>query len=95
MPCGFQAFLKMPSARRMKIKATAPITATMKRRMPPIGASPRAPAAQKPMKEPAIPTSTLAIMPICALVFMTMLASQPTMPPTIKVMSQPIASLPS
>ena len=37
-----------------------------------------------------MPTSTLAIRPICALVFMTMLASHPTMPPMIKVMIQPM-----
>ena len=36
-----QPFLKMPSARRMKISMTAPTTATTNRTMPPVGARPR------------------------------------------------------
>ncbi len=43
-----------------------------------------------------MPTMTLAILPIWASVFMKMLASQPTMPPMIRVMIRFIdAILPS
>ncbi len=49
---------------------------------------PNSPAIQKPSIEPTTPTSTLAIQPIWALVFMTMLASQPTTPPMINEMIQ-------
>ena len=39
-----------------------------------------------------MPTTTLAIIPICAFVAMTMLASQPMMPPMINVMTSPMVS---
>ena len=38
-----------------------------------------------PRKEPMIPTTTLARMPICAFVRMRMLASQPMTPPMMSV----------
>jgi hypothetical protein len=44
------------------------------------------PATQNPSADPTMPTITFAISPIWALVFMTMLASHPTMPPMTKLM---------
>jgi hypothetical protein len=38
---------------------------------------------QPPMKAPTIPTTTFRMMPCWPSVFMIMLASQPTIPPTI------------
>ena len=37
-----------------------------------------------------MPTTTLAMMPICLSVFITMLASQPMIPPTISVTIHPM-----
>src|SRR3990167_3599114 len=90
-PARRHAYRKMPSLPRMKISSTAPAIETTKRMMPPAGAMPSAPAIQKPNIEPTTPTSTLAIQPIWASVFMNMLASQPTMPPMINEMIQPMS----
>ncbi|MCU0898409.1 MAG: hypothetical protein MUC55_13055 [Burkholderiales bacterium] len=51
------------------------------------------PAIQNPRALPTMPTTTFAMMPICALVFIMMLASQPTIPPMMIVPSHPIAYL--
>lgn len=61
-------FRKMPSTPRMKIRGTAPASATMKRRTPPMGSIPSARASQSPSSEPDTPTMTLATNPIFALV---------------------------
>jgi hypothetical protein len=37
-----------------------------------------------------MPTTTLAIIPICALVFIAMLAIQPMIPPTMMTVSKPM-----
>jgi len=63
------------------MSSAAPATDTMSRAKTPKAAKPTRPASQKPSDEPTMPTSTLAITPICASVFMNLLASQPTMPP--------------
>jgi hypothetical protein len=40
-------------------------------------------SSRPPRKAPTMPTTTLRMMPCWSLVFMTMLASQPRMPPTM------------
>jgi hypothetical protein len=54
----------------------------------PPAANPSTPASQKPRLEPIMPTTMLAIAPIWALVFITMLASHPTIAPTTIVTIQ-------
>src|SRR5262245_17711495 len=51
---------------------------------------PSAPAIQWPSTEPTMPITTLAMMPICALVFMMRLASQPMTPPITMAQMKPI-----
>src|SRR6266850_6126232 len=72
----------------MKISRAAPSTATTQPTMGPPVDSPSTPASQNPRLEPMMPTTMLAMAPICAFVFMRMLASQPTTAPTIKVTIQ-------
>ena len=49
------------------------------------------PRRKPPSNAPTMPTTTFSTMPCCASVRMTMLASQPRMPPTISVMIRPIS----
>jgi hypothetical protein len=88
------SYLKIPTAFRMKISRAAPSTATTQPTMGPEADSPSTPASQKPRAEPTMPTTMLAMAPICAFVFMTMLASQPTTAPTISVTIQFMRSPP-
>ena len=50
------------------------------------------PAIQKPSSEPVTPTNKFTGKLICVLAFITTLASQPTIPPTIKEISQPMST---
>src|SRR5262245_33375016 len=81
-------YVKIPTVFRMKIRRAAPSTATIQLAMGPPAESPTTPASQNPRLEPMMPTTMLAMTPICAFVFMRMLASQPTMAPTISVTIQ-------
>src|SRR6516165_8380520 len=75
----------------MKISRAAPSTATTQPTIGPLVDSPSRPASQNPRLEPTMPTTMLAMAPICAFVFMRRLASQPTTAPTISVTIQYIA----
>ena len=84
-------YLKIPSIFNSPIRIIAPTTDTIHVPMP-SAAIPSIGASQPPIPAPTMPTTTFAIMPICAFVFMTMLASQPTIPPTINWSRRFIAS---
>src|SRR5262245_50134475 len=87
-------YVKIPTVFRMKIRRAAPRTATIQLTMGPPAESPSAPASQNPRLEPTMPTTMLAMAPICAFVFMRMLASQPTIAPTISVTIQYMSTPP-
>jgi hypothetical protein len=70
-------------ARRMAISTSAPSYETIPFARVPAAAMPRAPAAQSPMRDPTTPTTTFAISPIWALVFMMRLARPMTPPMTM------------
>src|SRR5262245_9794090 len=73
-------------ALRMAMRMAAPTMLMIQLPIEPTDAIPIARASQCPSAPPTIPTTMLAMMPICALVFMRMLASQPTTPPMMRPM---------
>src|SRR5262249_37290760 len=72
--------------------SAAPTRGRSRAPMEPTATMPSAPASQPPSTAPTIPTTMLAMMPICALVFMRMLASQPITPPMTRLTIRPMAS---
>src|SRR5262249_26068161 len=82
----------MFSALRMAMRMTAPTMLMSQAPIEPTATMPSAPASQPPSTAPTIPTTMLAMMPICALVFMRMLASQPITPPITRLTIRPMAS---
>src|SRR5262249_12273292 len=82
----------MFSALRMARRMPAPMMPMIQAPIEPTATMPSAPASQPPSTEPTIPTTMLAMMPICALVFMRMLASQPITPPMTRLTIRPMAS---